>query len=44
VNYPEGTVTGLIKTSLCAQFGDSGGPLFSVSIALGITSGATEAD
>lgn len=44
VNYPEGTVTGLIKTSLCAQFGDSGGPLFSGSVALGITSGATEAD
>ncbi|MET8827324.1 S1 family peptidase [Streptomyces sp. NPDC004610] len=39
VNYPEGTVTGLIETDVCAEPGDSGGPLFSEGIALGITSG-----
>jgi streptogrisin D len=39
VNYPEGTVTGLIETTLCAEPGDSGGPLFSEGVALGVTSG-----
>ncbi|MFJ4685448.1 alpha-lytic protease prodomain-containing protein [Streptomyces sp. NPDC088789] len=39
VNYPEGTVTGLIETDVCAEPGDSGGPLFSEGVALGITSG-----
>ncbi|MFF3917933.1 S1 family peptidase [Streptomyces sp. NPDC001852] len=39
VNYPEGTVTGLIQTTVCAEPGDSGGPLFSDGIALGVTSG-----
>jgi streptogrisin D len=39
VNYPEGTVTGLIRTTVCAEPGDSGGPLFSGSTALGLTSG-----
>lgn len=39
VNYPEGTVTGLIQTDVCAEPGDSGGPLFSDGIALGVTSG-----
>ncbi|MFJ5262287.1 S1 family peptidase [Streptomyces sp. NPDC088387] len=39
VNYPEGTVSGLIETDVCAEPGDSGGPLFSDGIALGITSG-----
>ncbi|MEU9733089.1 S1 family peptidase [Streptomyces sp. NPDC048002] len=41
VNYPEGTVTGLIETNVCAEPGDSGGPLFSEGIALGITSGGS---
>ncbi|MFD4950668.1 S1 family peptidase [Streptomyces sp. NPDC058451] len=41
VNYPEGTVTGLIRTSVCAEPGDSGGPLFSEGIALGVTSGGS---
>lgn len=41
VNYAEGTVTGLIKTSVCAEAGDSGGPLFDDGRALGITSGAS---
>ncbi|MDQ0994547.1 S1 family peptidase [Streptomyces sp. V3I7] len=39
VNYPEGTVTGLVQTNVCAEPGDSGGPLFSEGIALGVTSG-----
>jgi hypothetical protein len=39
VNYPEGTVTGLVETTVCAEPGDSGGPLFAEGIALGITSG-----
>ncbi|MET9444596.1 S1 family peptidase [Streptomyces sp. NPDC006610] len=39
VNYPEGTVTGLIETDVCAEPGDSGGPLFAGGIALGVTSG-----
>ncbi|MBP2050082.1 hypothetical protein J2Z21_003018 [Streptomyces griseochromogenes] len=41
VNYPEGTVTGLIQTNVCAEPGDSGGPLFSDGIALGVTSGGS---
>ncbi|MDV9173239.1 S1 family peptidase [Streptomyces sp. W16] len=41
VNYPEGTVTGLIQTTVCAEPGDSGGPLFSNGIALGVTSGGS---
>jgi hypothetical protein len=32
-------VTGLIETNVCAEPGDSGGPLFSEGIALGVTSG-----
>jgi streptogrisin D len=40
VNYPEGRVTGLIQTTVCAEGGDSGGPLFSQDgTALGLTSG-----
>ncbi|MDX2597721.1 MULTISPECIES: S1 family peptidase [Streptomyces] len=41
VNYPEGTVTGLIQTDVCAEPGDSGGPLFSEGVALGVTSGGS---
>lgn len=41
VNYPEGSVTGLIQTTVCAEPGDSGGPLFSEGIALGVTSGGS---
>ncbi|MDO0924498.1 S1 family peptidase [Streptomyces sp. TG1A-8] len=41
VNYPEGTVTGLIETTVCAEPGDSGGPLFARGVALGITSGGS---
>jgi len=41
VNYAEGTVTGLIKTNVCAEPGDSGGPLFDGTKALGLTSGGS---
>ncbi|MEY9490597.1 streptogrisin D [Streptomyces calvus] len=39
VNYPEGTVSGLVESDVCAEPGDSGGPMFSEGIALGVTSG-----
>jgi streptogrisin D len=41
VNYAEGTVTGLIRTTVCAEGGDSGGSLFAGSTALGLTSGGS---
>ncbi|MFE2281623.1 S1 family peptidase [Streptomyces sp. NPDC059454] len=41
VNYPEGTVSGLIESNVCAEPGDSGGPMFSEGIALGVTSGGS---
>lgn len=41
VNYAEGTVTGLIRTTVCAEGGDSGGALFAGSVALGLTSGGS---
>ncbi|WP_344960276.1 S1 family peptidase [Streptomyces thioluteus] len=41
VNYQEGRVDGLIETDVCAEPGDSGGPLFDRGTALGITSGGT---
>jgi streptogrisin D len=42
VNYPEGTVTGLIQTTVCAEPGDSGGPLFTQQgEAVGLTSGGS---
>ncbi|MER7417278.1 S1 family peptidase [Micromonospora peucetia] len=41
VNYAEGSVTGLIRTTVCAEPGDSGGALFSGSTALGLTSGGS---
>jgi streptogrisin D len=42
VNYPEGTVTGLIQTNVCAEPGDSGGSLFTQDgLALGLTSGGS---
>ncbi|MFR9725230.1 S1 family peptidase [Streptomyces sp. MS19] len=40
VNYGGGDiVSGLIRTNVCAQPGDSGGPLFSGRTAIGLTSG-----
>lgn len=41
VNYSQGTVYGLIKTTVCAEPGDSGGSLFAGSTALGLTSGGS---
>ncbi|MEU0534963.1 S1 family peptidase [Amycolatopsis tolypomycina] len=41
VNYPEGRVTGLIQTTVCAEPGDSGGSLFAGDSAIGITSGGS---
>ncbi|MFG2016145.1 S1 family peptidase [Actinomadura geliboluensis] len=41
VNFAEGTVTGMIQTSVCAEPGDSGGPLFAGDTALGLTSGGS---
>ncbi|MEV0724591.1 S1 family peptidase [Micromonospora purpureochromogenes] len=41
VNYAEGSVSGLIRTNVCAEPGDSGGSLFAGSTALGLTSGGS---
>jgi len=41
VNYAQGTVTGMIRTNVCAEPGDSGGSLFAGSTALGLTSGGS---
>ena len=41
VNYSEGSVSGLIRTTVCAEPGDSGGPLYSGTTALGLTSGGS---
>jgi streptogrisin D len=41
VNYPQGTVTGMIRTTVCAEPGDSGGSLFAGTTALGLTSGGS---
>jgi hypothetical protein len=41
VRYSQGTVYGMIQTNVCAESGDSGGPLFAGSTALGLTSGGS---
>jgi len=41
VNYAQGTVTGLIRTNICAEPGDSGGSLYAGTAALGLTSGGS---
>jgi len=41
VNYAEGTVFGLTRTSICTQPGDSGGAMYAGSLAQGITSGGS---
>jgi len=38
---PGGTVRGLIQTNVCAEGGDSGGPLYDGTKALGLTSGGS---
>lgn len=41
VSYPEGTVNGVTRTTVCAEPGDSGGPYISGSQAQGVTSGGS---
>lgn len=42
VNYGSGDIVyGMIKTNVCAEPGDSGGPLYSGSRAIGLTSGGS---
>ncbi|AGL17377.1 streptogrisin B [Actinoplanes sp. N902-109] len=42
VTYAEGTVTGLIRTNICAEPGDSGGPLYTTAgVLIGILSGGS---
>ena len=41
ITYPQGTVYGLVRTNACAEPGDSGGPFFANTTALGITSGGS---
>ncbi|AWS43366.1 S1 family peptidase [Streptosporangium sp. 'caverna'] len=41
VTYPQGSVSGLTRTDVCAESGDSGGPFISIDQAQGITSGAS---
>jgi len=41
VTYSQGRVTGLIRTNVCAEPGDSGGSLFDGAKAIGLTSGGS---
>lgn len=41
VRYSQGTVSGLTRTNVCAEPGDSGGPFISGSQAQGVTSGGS---
>jgi len=41
VNYAEGTVTGLIRTNICAEGGGPAGPLFDGAKAIGLYSGGS---
>ncbi|MBO8195734.1 S1 family peptidase [Streptomyces oryzae] len=41
VTYPQGTVHGMARTTVCSEPGDSGGPFLSGSQAQGMTSGGT---
>ena len=41
VNYAEGSVSGLIRTTVCAEGGDSGGSLYRGTTAFGLTSGGS---
>ncbi len=41
VNYGDGRVAGLIRTNVCSEPGDSGGPLFYRTYAFGLTSGGS---
>ncbi|MEV0581952.1 carbohydrate-binding protein [Nonomuraea sp. NPDC050310] len=41
VTYPQGTVSGVTRTTVCAEGGDSGGSFFSGNQAQGVTSGGS---
>lgn len=41
VRYSQGTVYQMIRTNVCAEPGDSGGPLYAGTVALGLTSGGS---
>ncbi|GAA1848432.1 S1 family peptidase [Myceligenerans crystallogenes] len=41
VTYSQGTVSGLIRTNVCAEPGDSGGSLLAGTVAQGMTSGGS---
>ena len=41
VQYPEGTITGLTETNVCAEPGDSGGSFYTGGEAQGVTSGGS---
>lgn len=41
IRYPEGIVTGLTRTDVCAEPGDSGGPWLTGNQAQGVTSGGS---
>jgi streptogrisin D len=41
VHYAQGTVYQMIQTTVCAEAGDSGGPLYAGTVALGLTSGGS---
>ncbi|MFH0245455.1 carbohydrate-binding protein [Streptomyces sp. HK10] len=41
VTYPEGTITGVTRTTVCAEPGDSGGSYISGNQAQGVTSGGS---
>lgn len=41
VRYPQGSVSGLIRTNVCAEPGDSGGSLLAGNQAQGVTSGGS---
>jgi streptogrisin B len=41
LGHPGGTVSGLIQTDVCAEPGDSGGPFYDGTKALGLTSGGS---
>ncbi len=41
VTYPQGTVSGVTRTNVCAEPGDSGGSFISIDQAQGVTSGGS---
>lgn len=41
VSFPEGTITGLIRTNICSEPGDSGAPLYSGDKVIGILVGGS---